>query len=58
MTLEELVKEALGCPSCKGFLTPRPDGGALHCEHCHCRWPVENGVPQLAPEDAVSEPAR
>lgn len=58
MTLEELMQEALGCPRCKGALTQSADGSALHCERCHCRWPVKDGVPQLAPEDAVSEPAR
>lgn len=51
MTLEELVKEALGCPKCKGALTLQVDQSALHCEHCQCRWPIQNGVPQLAPGD-------
>ena len=58
MTLEELVKEALGCPRCKGPLLLSVDPGALHCAKCQCRWPIEDGVARLAPEDAVIEPAR
>ena len=58
MTLEELVKEALGCPRCQGALSLSADAQALLCATCQCRWPIEDGVPRLAPEDAVSEPAR
>ncbi len=57
--MDELVKEALGCPRCKGPLTlQEAGGGALHCARCQSHFPVQDGVPRLAPEDAVSEPAR
>ncbi|WP_342374707.1 Trm112 family protein [Myxococcus stipitatus] len=53
----------LGCPRCKGRLTPHVvEQGleTLRCEPCRCEWPVEDGVPHLLPElgrkwDSTSE---
>jgi uncharacterized protein YbaR (Trm112 family) len=48
VTLEELVKEALGCPRCHGALTLQAEPPTLHCTACQRDWPIDKGVPQLA----------
>lgn len=40
----------LVCPRCRGPLQEAP--GALACPPCRVRYPVVDGVPSFAPEEA------
>ncbi|WP_434349040.1 Trm112 family protein [Myxococcus virescens] len=46
----------LGCPHCKAPLQAQEAQSRVTCAPCRLSWPVEAGVPRLAPEHAVAEP--
>ncbi|MBX3175565.1 MAG: Trm112 family protein [Gemmatimonadaceae bacterium] len=49
------IREILACPSCQGPLRDEPAGspGALVCDACALRYPVEEGIPVLLIERAT-----
>ncbi|AFE04762.1 hypothetical protein COCOR_02687 [Corallococcus coralloides DSM 2259] len=51
MVLDPALRSILGCPHCKGRLEehqgPPPE---VRCGNCLRAWPVEEGVPQMVPE--------
>ena len=51
-SLEPWLLEILVCPRCQGELVA--ESVALRCDACRVRYPVEDGIPQLLPESAVS----
>jgi len=50
--LERLIP-LLVCPTCRGELTRRPaPKPALDCPACGLRFPIRDGIPRMAPEEA------
>lgn len=49
-TLEPRVRALLVCPRCRGELEDAASG--LRCRPCRRLYPVIDGVPRLAPEEA------
>lgn len=51
MVLDPALRSILGCPHCKGPLEehqgPPPE---VRCGKCLRTWPVEQGIPQMVPE--------
>ncbi|WP_141593984.1 MULTISPECIES: Trm112 family protein [unclassified Myxococcus] len=50
------VWAVLGCPHCKAPLQAQEAQTRVTCAPCRLSWPVEEGIPRLAPEHAVAEP--
>lgn len=53
MTVSPEILEFLVCPQCKGGLRYTREE-VLFCLRCRVCYPVENGVPNLSPEGAMS----
>lgn len=49
MALSEQVKAVLACPDCKGALEFHEAQGEAWCLRCRLIWPIQDGVPDLAP---------
>ena len=48
--LDPRLREVLICPTCRGDLEARAEG--LVCAPCKRLFPVVDGVPRMAPEEA------
>lgn len=56
MNMDEFLK-ILVCPSCRGSLTlEKMKGGAsaFFCEHCRLLYPIENEIPIMLVDRAIS----
>jgi hypothetical protein len=54
MTLHKDLLEILACPACKGGLTLLPKEDGLLCEKCGLVYPLEDGIPVMLTDQAVS----
>lgn len=52
MALSPDLLEILACPKCKQPVEPSPDGSWLICAACGLRYPVQDGIPIMLPEEA------
>lgn len=50
--------DILRCPECKGELEldveeedEEIEKGALYCEKCDVKYPIEDGIPNMLPQD-------
>ncbi|MDR1441447.1 MAG: Trm112 family protein [Bifidobacteriaceae bacterium] len=50
--MQEWVRQALRCPTCKGKLFDHP--GYLVCRACRLAYPVRDSVPVMLADRAVS----
>ncbi|HSQ59881.1 MAG TPA: Trm112 family protein [Acidobacteriota bacterium] len=58
MPLSDELLEILVCPQCRGELTYDREAETLTCPACRLRYPIEDGVPVMLPEEAEKiEPA-
>lgn len=49
--LPEWVRALLWCPECQGEL--RDEARGLVCDECKRLYPVIDGIPRMAPEEAL-----
>ncbi|HIH28688.1 MAG TPA: Trm112 family protein [Thermoplasmata archaeon] len=55
---KEIIK-ILCCPTCKGTLVLSVEreekeeiiSGSFSCAHCHCTYPIIDGIPDLLPRE-------
>ncbi len=54
MPVDKELLEILACPSCRGNVEVRMDGGAewIVCLQCGLRYPVRDGIPVMLIEEA------
>ncbi|MCB2226311.1 MAG: Trm112 family protein [Desulfarculaceae bacterium] len=52
MALSPELLEILACPQCKGPVEPTPDQAWLVCRACGLRYPVQDDIPVMLPEEA------
>lgn len=52
MAVSEELLALLVCPKCKGALELSGDGGALDCDSCKLRFPIEDDIPVMLIEEA------
>ena len=52
MALSPDLLEILACPQCKQSVELSPDGAWLVCETCKVRYPVQDDIPIMLPEEA------
>lgn len=53
MALSPDLLDILACPQCKQPVKLTPDGAWLVCEVCRVRYPVQNDIPIMLPEEAL-----
>ncbi len=51
MISKELL-DVLACPKCKGDLELTEDGLFLVCRRCKLKYPIEDDIPIMLPEEA------
>jgi len=56
--MKRSLMDILCCPECKGELDLRVKEendeikeGSLHCEICDVEYPIEDGIPNMLPQD-------
>ena len=57
--MKKALMDILVCPVCKGKLTLTVDKedekeivtGSLYCSHCDVRYPIEDTIPNLLPQE-------
>lgn len=54
MALEKPLLDILVCPVCKGSLEYQESPERLICEPCRLAYQVENGIPNMLPDEAIS----
>ncbi len=52
--IDAALLEILACPNCDSRPALRLDTERLICDKCNCFYPVEDGIPNLLPESAIS----
>ena len=52
MALSPDLLEILACPQCKQPVTLGDDGAWLVCQRCRLRYPVQDDIPIMLPEEA------
>ncbi len=52
--LDPKLLEILACPRCKGVVNPEPDHTSLVCDACRLRYRVEDDIPIMLIEEAIS----
>ena len=52
MALSPDLLEILACPQCKQPVTLSNDGAWLVCDQCRLRYPVQDDIPIMLPEEA------
>ena len=52
MPVPEELLEIMQCPECAGNLRELADPPALECVSCGLRYPVEDDIPVMLPEEA------
>jgi len=52
MALSRDLLEILACPRCKQSVELSTDGAWLVCETCGVRYPVQDDIPIMLPEEA------
>ena len=52
MALDEVLKQILACPRCKGELEFREEAGEIVCRACALIYPIEDGIPVMLIEEA------
>ena len=52
MGVSEELLEILVCPKCKGPLELTSDGAGLDCLECKLRYPIEDDIPVMLPDEA------
>lgn len=52
MTLRPDLLEILACPQCKQSVELSSDGAWLVCAACGVRYPVQDDIPIMLPEEA------
>jgi uncharacterized protein YbaR (Trm112 family) len=54
MSLNKDLLEILACPKCKEHVTLTPEEDGLICAACGVVYPIENEIPVLLVEEAIS----
>ena len=54
MALSKNLIEILACPKCKGDLIYKESENFLVCEKCRLMYPVQNDIPVMIIEEALS----
>lgn len=56
--MKESLLDVLRCPECKGELDltvekqdEEIEKGTLHCEECGIDYPIEDGIPNMIPQE-------
>lgn len=52
MALSRDLLEIMACPQCKQSVELSSDGAWLVCETCGVRYPVQDDIPIMLPEEA------
>ena len=52
--IDAALLEILACPNCESRPQLRLDTERLVCDICNCYYPIEDGIPYLLPESAIS----
>ncbi len=52
--IDPALLEILACPNCDSRPPLRLDTERLICDMCNCYHPIEEGIPNLLPESAIS----
>ncbi len=52
--MDEELLDILACPKCKGELTLTPDESELRCATCRLAYRIDEGIPILLVDEAVS----
>ncbi|HJX16053.1 MAG TPA: Trm112 family protein [Candidatus Deferrimicrobiaceae bacterium] len=52
--MDEELLEILACPKCKGVLRLTPEESELLCEVCRLSYRIDDGIPILLIDEAVS----
>ncbi len=52
--MDEELLDILACPKCKGELTLTPDESELRCAKCRLAYRIDDGIPILLIDEAVS----
>ncbi|MBU4564813.1 MAG: Trm112 family protein [Desulfarculus sp.] len=52
MALSRDLLEILACPRCKQSVAVSSDSAWLVCENCGVRYPVQDDIPIMLPEEA------
>jgi uncharacterized protein len=56
MVSQDLL-EMLVCPVCKKPLTLKDEGQSLKCGECHRVYPIQDDIPVLLVDEAVTDPS-
>ncbi len=54
MSINKELLDLLACPQCKGELEPTGAEDGLICHSCAVVYPVEDGIPVMLIDEAVS----
>jgi uncharacterized protein YbaR (Trm112 family) len=54
MTMDRELLEILACPKCKGELDLAVDESELRCKACKLSYRIDDGIPILLIDEAVS----
>lgn len=54
MTVSKELMEILACPKCKGQVELEADETGIVCLSCRLRYRVEDGIPVMLIDEAVS----
>lgn len=52
--MDKQLLAILACPKCKGSVSEADGGKVLFCSKCEIRYPVRNGIPIMALDEARS----
>ncbi len=52
--MDDELLDILACPKCKGELTLTPDESELRCAACRLAYRIDDGIPILLIDEAVS----
>ncbi len=52
--MDEELLEILACPKCKGALKLTPEESELRCEGCRLSYRIDDGIPILLIDEAIS----
>ncbi len=52
--MDEELLDILACPKCRGELVLTPDESELRCNACRLAYRVDDGIPILLVDEAVS----
>ena len=50
--LQDWLLKILACPICKGGIDLRQESSRLVCRECGRKYPINDGIPMMRPDDA------